>query len=155
MNMDKIIPISTENATELRTWHAQYVPVSGIAPTKGGEIVRAIVRLDFRFYNDGDMVGWCYGNETCNSSDRYLCSNVPGYFSIETNDLAVSEKAYEKVLLNAERIVYEYLSANPELFNTPNTEDSRPRPTADDIARAREQEKMLYPEDFMDEEDEY
>ena len=35
----------------------KYVPVSGKAETIGGEIVRAISRITYRFYNDGDVVG--------------------------------------------------------------------------------------------------
>ena len=55
----------------------EHVPTSGMASTVGGEILRAMSRIIYRFYNDGDMVGVGYGNETCNSSDRYLLSVVP------------------------------------------------------------------------------
>ena len=50
----------------------ELVPASGKAATVAGEIVRAINRLAYRNYNDGDHVGVGYGRETCNPAARYL-----------------------------------------------------------------------------------
>ena len=41
----------------------KYVPACGKANTLGGEIVRAINRIVYRYYNDGDTVDRYYGNE--------------------------------------------------------------------------------------------
>lgn len=45
---------------------------SGKSDTVAGEIVRAVNRICYRFYNDGDIMGCGYGNETCNAAGRYL-----------------------------------------------------------------------------------
>ena len=50
----------------------ELVPARGAAKTVAGEIVRAISRIGYRNYNDGDHIGVGYGNETCNPAARYL-----------------------------------------------------------------------------------
>lgn len=50
----------------------ELVPYSGKADTLGGEVVRAVSRIVYRFLNDGDNIGEGYGNETCNAPARYL-----------------------------------------------------------------------------------
>lgn len=50
----------------------ELVPASGKADTVAGEIIRAVSRIAYRNYNDGDHVGVGYGNETCNPAARYL-----------------------------------------------------------------------------------
>lgn len=48
------------------------VPPQGKAGTLGGELLRATARLGYRYFNDGDMVGRDYGNETCNAAARFI-----------------------------------------------------------------------------------
>ena len=117
----------------------KYVPVSGTANTIGGEILRAMSRIIYRFYNDGDMVGVGYGNETCNSSDRYLTSVVPEYKSLDDGYTEYSEVGYENHMLKNHRIVFAYLQKNPQLFKEENTIDSR-EACQDDYDRARYQD---------------
>lgn len=102
----------------------EYVPMSGTAETVGGEILRAMSRIIYRFYNDGDMVGVGYGNETCNSSDRYLTNVVPEYVTLD-QFYECQEKEYENQMLKDHRIVFAYLRENPQLFEQQNTIDSR------------------------------
>ena len=73
--------ISRKDAIELLSnLSDEYVPSSGKANTLGGEILRAFARLYYRCYNDGDVPYIDYGNETCNSSYRFLHNNhVPGF----------------------------------------------------------------------------
>lgn len=40
---------------------AELVPASGKADTVAGEIVRAVSRIGYRNYNDGDHIGVGYG----------------------------------------------------------------------------------------------
>ena len=117
----------------------EHVPTSGTASTVGGEILRAMSRIIYRFYNDGDMVGVGYGNETCNSSDRYLTDVVPEYKSLDDGYTEYSETAYEKHMLKNHRIVFAYLQENPQLFKEENTTDSR-EACQDDYDRARYQD---------------
>ena len=48
------------------------VPASGKANTLGGEMLRAIQRLIYRYFNDGDVLTQGYGIETCLSSYLFL-----------------------------------------------------------------------------------
>ena len=52
----------------------ELVPASGKAATVAGEIIRAISRIGYRNYNDGDHLGVGYGRETCNPAGRYLAA---------------------------------------------------------------------------------
>ena len=114
----------------------EHVPTSGTASTVGGEILRAMSRIIYRFYNDGDMVGVGYGNETCNSSDRYLLSVVPDYVTLD-QFYECQEKEYENQMLKNHRLVFAYLTNNKEVFEQPNTTDSR-EASDEDLRRERQ-----------------
>ena len=58
----------------VNTKFQELVPLEGKADTLAGEIVRAISRIGYRFYNDGDQVGVGYGKQTCNPPARFLAS---------------------------------------------------------------------------------
>lgn len=120
----------------------EHVPGFGMAPTIGGEILRAMSRIIYRFYNDGDMVGVGYGNETCNSSDRYLCDAVPDYHSLDG-----IENKYEEVMKKNHRACFYFLQSNPELFEQENDNDSR-TPSEEDYRREREEESWCDGEDY-------
>ena len=123
-------------------WHQlweEHVPASGMAQTTGGEILRAMARIIYRFYNDGDMVGVGYGNETCNSSDRYLTDVVPEYETLDDGYTEYSETAYEKHMLENHRKVFNYLQKTPDLFKEENTIDSRDG-SEEDYRRSRDYE---------------
>lgn len=53
------------------------VPSSGEAETKAGELVRAMMKIMYRDYNDGDLFYEGYGIETCGSPVHFLCEKVP------------------------------------------------------------------------------
>lgn len=122
----------------------EYVPMSGTSETVGGEILRAMSRIIYRFYNDGDMVGIGYGNETCNSSDRYLDEVVPNYISLD-GFYESQETEYEDRMLKNHRIVFAYLQENPQLFKEKNATDSR-EASEEDYRREREYEGYDEPE---------
>lgn len=100
----------------------KYLPDSGKADTVGGEIIRALDRLLYRFYKCGDTVGEGYGIETCNSSYRYLVAHVP-----ECPDLPDyhGEEVYENFLTELLEATVDYLKNNSRVFEKENTEDSR------------------------------
>lgn len=123
-----------------RLWN-EYVPVSGTAETIGGEILRAMSRIIYRYYNDGDMVGVGYGNETCNSSNRYLCEVVPDYVTLD-QFYETQETEYENQMLKNHRTVFAYLQANPYLFTEKNNADSR-EASEEDYRRGREYDDYL------------
>lgn len=103
----------------------EFVPASGKAPTVAGEIVRAINRISYRNWNDGDHIGVGYGRETCNPAARYLgakcgeevASLISAIWGIE------NDKAYDLILGQLEAEVVKYLERNPELKAAENRED--------------------------------
>lgn len=52
----------------------EYVPSSGKSDTLGGEILRAVNKLEYRWYNDGDVYFVGYGKETCGPAAKFLVS---------------------------------------------------------------------------------
>ena len=126
----------------------KYVPDSGTANTKGGEILRAYDRLMYRYYNDGDMVGVDYGNETCNGSYRYLyhtlgdlCPDMPGA-------AFRSEEAYLEALLQLAENVQKYLNEHQDIFEIENYTDSREQIPEDlDWYQEDEDDEDWYEED--------
>lgn len=101
------------------------VPWEGAAKIVAGEIIRAMDRLIYRYYNDGDMPGHGYGNETCNSSYRYL-SRMLGEKCPYLNRCCDDDE-YETLLLQLATNVKEHLESHPELLTEENTFDSRKR----------------------------
>lgn len=105
-------------------WFDILVPRSGEAPTVAGEIVRAVNRIDYRFWNDGDMFYEGYGRETCGSSAAYLYEFEP-FYELLTDMVEMNGRAYEQALTKLCDIAQDYLLDTPELFGTINEQDSR------------------------------
>ena len=55
--------LSETDRAKFNEFFDKYVPINGSADTLGGEIVRAINRIVYRYYNDGDTVDRYCGNE--------------------------------------------------------------------------------------------
>ena len=114
-----------ENTKRLNALFARLVPVKGKADTVAGEIVRAISRIEYRFFNDGDRLGVGYGNGTCNAPGRYLIQNTDALVRGRVEDLwgVRSYPVYEAKLNELVGSVLVFLAANPQLERSPNTED--------------------------------
>lgn len=103
----------------------ELVPGSGKADTVAGEIIRAISRIAYRNFNDGDHIGVGYGKETCNPAARYLikkageevADTIADLWGVEPDDL------YDEGLADVEEKVLRYVEEHPELKTTPNSED--------------------------------
>lgn len=103
----------------------ELVPMNGKADTVAGEIVRAINRIVYRNWNDGDHLGVGYGKETCNPAGRFLAAKcgrkvaeaVYTIWGVEWDD------HYDRGLEVLMADVVEFLDQHPELKTTPNTED--------------------------------
>lgn len=117
--------LNSHNDKIWKEFEDEFVPDSGMADSVAGEIVRAMDRLLYRWFNDGDMVGVGYGNETCNSSNRFLESAVTGW--VDLNQFhSGDDKMYEDQLRTNHRIVFEYLMDTGQFtFYKKNTFDSR------------------------------
>ena len=62
----------TKNEDRINKLFKELVPDTGKADSLAGELVRAMSRIGYRFYNDGDQLGIGYGKETCNPAGRFL-----------------------------------------------------------------------------------
>lgn len=100
----------------------KYVPAWGKANTLGGEILRAINRIVYRYYNDGDTIDWYYGGDynLLRACDTFLNMYCPAYYSLSN----INELEYEKNLCDRLKKVFDYLVANPNVFEIANTIDS-------------------------------
>lgn len=110
----------------INTLFEELVPASGKADTVAGEIIRAISRIRYRNYNDGDHVGVGYGKETCNPAARYLMArageNVEKLIAVKVWG-EEDDNCYNIALSELEDAVLEYLDQHPELKTTANSED--------------------------------
>ena len=142
----------TYEEKQLEKWFEQYVPDMGIAETVGGELVRAVERLAYRYYNDGDKIGHGYGIQTVNSSYRYLCDIIEDF----PRPSGFEDDEYEDFVHDACASVVEFLEENPEYFEDPNSFDSR-KMTDEDRRDMRDWEVNNEDEydDYDNEDDEY
>ena len=112
---------------KLETLFEILVPSSGQAETLAGELVRAVMRIGYRWYNDGDYFYTGYGLETCGSSAAFIADNMDAEtyeLIMEATENMGSEDAYENFLDELQNDVLYYVMNNPEAFST-KSEDSR------------------------------
>ena len=100
--------MKTESENRFNEIFEKLVPNCGMAETLGGEIVRAVSRIGYRYYNDGDMAWEGYGRETVNPAVRFLQSvceseSLPEYFTKHVEKIFYrepysSESEYEQMV---------------------------------------------------------
>ncbi|MBO7697200.1 MAG: hypothetical protein J6Y28_04350 [Acholeplasmatales bacterium] len=116
-----------EITDQLQVYFDELVPAQGKADTVAGELVRAMMRILYRDYNDGDLFYEGYGKETCGGSVVYLMDKVEDlerpFSNIVENQY--EDQYYTSELEDAAYILIEYLNNHPELFIQKNEEDSR------------------------------
>lgn len=106
------------------------VPREGKADTVAGEIVRAMMHVLYRMFNDGDKFYEGYGLETVAPSVAYLMDTIPAVDDRVRNmfeDLWKydSDDAYEKAIESMTTDCLEYILANIDTIFDSNEEDSR------------------------------
>ena len=136
-------------SSEMEELRNKYVPYSGKADTVGGEILRALDRITYRYFNDGDMVDVGYGIETVNSSFRYLCDIVP-----QAYELYGWDPEYEQFLERLWGLITNYLHSHMELFQTKNSDDSRIM-SEEEIEALRQYENEGYEEEEEYDDEDY
>ena len=102
----------------------ELVPPMGKADSLAGEIIRAVCRIGYRFFNDGDQLGIGYGKETCNAAGRFLVKHGNDKIADTVCDMngLYSEEKYEAKLEELLYAVVGYIERNPQLRHT-ETED--------------------------------
>lgn len=105
-----------KHEAELNRLFEELVPASGKADSQAGEIVRAVERIAYRYFNDGDHVGIGYGKETCNAPARFLMDIGNERISNAVIDLwgMVSDEAYEIMLDVLAEAALDYIERYPE-----------------------------------------
>ena len=98
----------------------RYVPACGKADTIGGEILRAINRIVYRYYNDGDTILFYDGGDYnyLRTANEFLIANVPNYINYSE-----SNSDYEDVICANLKCCLDYVVNNPQVFEQPNYSD--------------------------------
>lgn len=129
------------------------VPVSGSCETVAGEIVRALTKIVYRFYNDGDCIGVNYGNETCNAAARYLCKTCDSTVEKFIKYALWGDRYYDEDINELENYVYEFLINHKELETTPNNEDFYDYESENDKWNGEDEYEDDWDDDWDDDED--
>jgi len=111
------------------------VPSSGKCENVGGELVRAINRLLYRSWNDGDVFYSGYGKETCASSAEYIIDKVIEYsgsdkildkFTVIAQK-ELEDEEYDAALYDIAKYLLDFLQDHMEVFGEPVTESDGSR----------------------------
>lgn len=131
----------------------ELVPMSGKADSVAGEIVRAICRIGYRNFNDGDHLGIGYGRETCNPAGRYLAAKCSPEVARLVQDAweIYDDRTYDKALERLEEGVLKYIEEHPELKEEPNKEDMWDYRDEQEDVDTYDDEDDYYEEDEEDE----
>lgn len=117
--------LNPETEKRINELFDELVPRDGKAESKAGEIVRAVCRIGYRFYNDGDMCNRDYGKETCNPAARFLVeeSDDPAICDIvcDMGDerVYISEESYSELLQELTEAAIALIDRKPELRTQP------------------------------------
>lgn len=112
----------------LDTLFKELVPNSGKADTVAGELVRAMMRILYRDYNDGDVFYEGYGIETCGSSVAYLIYMIEDLYDSfdRIANRRETDDDYTDSLNGICNQVLNYIFTNDSVW-MPNEDDSRSR----------------------------
>lgn len=115
------------NKSDIESWFDVLVPVSGKAETVAGEAVRAMMRILYRDFNDGDVFYEGYGLETVAPSMCYLMDmefvDVDTVSDIIDRHLTGSD--YTAAIKEISDNLIDFLTEHVELLGTPNEDNSR------------------------------
>ena len=107
----------------------EFVPMSGPTNSLAAEFIRAIERIRYRAYNDGDKFYTGYGLETAAPSAAFLADNLSEELArkienIADHDAAWPDSQYLEALDSLAGDIVEYIADNLHLFGE-GTTDSR------------------------------
>ena len=146
----------TKNEERINKLFKELVPETGKANSLAGELIRAMSRIAYRFYNDGDQVGMGYGKETCNPAARFLMAK--GNKRVSSLATAIwgiyDESAYEDLLDILAGAVADHVEQIPDLRTTP-TDDMWDYSTDEDVDDREEEEDDYEEEDYDEDEEDY
>lgn len=118
-----------KDKNNIEDWFAVLVPGNGKADTKAGELIRAMMRILYRNYNDGDRFFSGYGVETCGGSAQYIMENTDEELADLVRDIAdrqyITDDDYTDAINNVAAGLLNYLQKHQELLAEENDDDSR------------------------------
>ena len=118
--------IKSEYGEKLADLFDELVPASGPAETVAGELVRAVNRIIYRYFNDGDIIDVGYGKETCNAPARYISEIADGSaldYALYSAKALHDDWLYEKALYRLAEETVKYIEENPQLKQEKNETD--------------------------------
>lgn len=124
------IDYADSSEDQLETVFDAIVPRSGKCDNIGGELARAMMKILYRDYNDGDVFYDGYGIQTCLSPVAFILDNVDGdlgdeiwelFTDIASSTLTGTEYTNQLHII-ADKLL-DYLKNTPEIFGK-ETEDS-------------------------------
>ena len=105
----------------------KYVPAMGMARTIGGELLRCINRITYRYFNDGDTVARYYGGtyNILKGANTYLV-NASEVFGFEYHDMKYLSKGdkYIEILFGNIKCLFNFVVETPAVFRLPNNIDT-------------------------------
>lgn len=117
---------------DIEAFFKNLVPSSGKADTEAGELIRAMMRLLYRDYNDGDVYFSGYGIESCGDAASYLVDKhdlkqlidfAENHKDVEIHDNPSFDKKYTNFLNELANDVIDIIRDNPNMLITPNEDD--------------------------------
>lgn len=110
---------------DIDSWSAEYVPQSGRATTKGGEILRAFNVIQCAWFNHGQRLGKGKDKELLNSAVKFLKDHSDEK-TVKVIDNALRCKdieSYDNAIESMKLTLSNYLCNNSHLFQSANDED--------------------------------
>ena len=104
---------------------AKFVPAQGKADTVAGEVLRAMMRILYRDWNDGDVFYTGYGKETCGPCAAYVAETIPHLEDsfIDIAEGGLEDDHYTSAITDIADAIVDYLLSNKDLFIKKNTDD--------------------------------
>lgn len=124
-NAKEVLATSSVPHEALQVLFDELVPASGPADTVAGELVRAMMKILYRDYNDGDVFYEGYGIETCGPAVSYIIDNIDGMFDKFDNiaKAQLEDDRYTNAINDIAKDIVEYIINNPETLETPRTRE--------------------------------
>lgn len=110
----------------------KYIPSAGPAETLHGEILRAVTKIEYRYYNDGDYFYEDYGCETAGPAAKFLehvsrSEKLPSYLKTAINELLKNtyDSEYEKLVLKLKDATWKFIDEieDGKIESVKNTDD--------------------------------
>ena len=104
-----------------------YVPNRGPSNTNGGEMLRCISRLVYKFYNDGERVSRYYsGIQNILKGANTFLLNMSDKYGFEYHDLEgiLAYEKYSEILDGNLQKLFNFVTKNKQVFIDKNTIDT-------------------------------